>query len=197
MSETQKIAAETRDDFGKGSARQARRDGKIPAVIYGHGADPIHILLPARETTLAVRTANAVLDVVVDGQEHIALVKDIQRHPLRQTVDHLDLLTVKKGEKVQVEVNVHVEGEVASGLVLNLELNTVPVLADALNLPENVTLNVEGAEAGTLTADALVLPKGAELELEADVVVAVVAEPEEQDLPEEEAAEAPAEAEAE
>lgn len=197
MSETQKIAAETRDDFGKGSARQARRDGKIPAVIYGHGADPIHILLPARETTLAVRTANAVLDLVVDGQEHIALVKDIQRHPLRQTVDHLDLLTVKKGEKVQVEVNVHVEGEVASGLVLNLELNTVPVLADALNLPENVTLNVEGAEAGTLTADALVLPKGAELELEADVVVAVVAEPEEQDLPEEEAAEAPAEAEAE
>ncbi|RII41970.1 50S ribosomal protein L25/general stress protein Ctc [Galactobacter valiniphilus] len=193
MSETQKIAAETRDDFGKGSARQARRDGKIPAVIYGHGADPIHILLPARETTLAVRTANAVLDLVVDGQEHIALVKDIQRHPLRQTVDHLDLLTVKKGEKVQVEVNVHVEGEVASGLVLNLELNTVPVLADALNLPENVTLNVEGAEAGTLTADALVLPKGAELELEADVVVAVVAEPEEQDLPEEEAAEAEAE----
>ncbi|WP_394160209.1 50S ribosomal protein L25/general stress protein Ctc [Galactobacter valiniphilus] len=195
MSETQKIAAETRDDFGKGSARQARRDGKIPAVIYGHGADPIHVLLPARETTLAVRTSNAVLDLVVDGEDHIALVKDIQRHPLRQTVDHLDLLTVKKGEKVQVEVNVHVEGEVAAGLVLTVELNTVPVLADALNLPENVVLNVEGAELGTLTADALVLPKGAELELEADAVVAVVSEPAAEE--EEEAAEAPAEAEAE
>ncbi len=194
MSETQKIAAETRDDFGKGSARQARRDGKIPAVIYGHGADPIHVLLPARETTLAVRTSNAVLDLVVDGEDHIALVKDIQRHPLRQTVDHLDLLTVKKGEKVQVEVNVHVEGEVAAGLVLTVELNTVPVLADALNLPENVVLNVEGAEAGTLTAGALVLPKGAELELDADAVVAVVSEPAAE---EEEAAEAPAEAEAE
>jgi large subunit ribosomal protein L25 len=192
MSETQKIAAETRDDFGKGSARQARRAGKIPAVIYGHGADPIHVLLPARETTLAVRTSNAVLDLVVDGEDHIALVKDIQRHPLRQTVDHMDLLTVKKGEKVQVEVNVHVEGEVASGLVLTLELNTVPVLADALNLPENVVLNVAGAEAGSISASALVLPAGAELELDADAVVAVVAE-----LAEEEAEEAPAAAEAE
>ncbi|MDR2255428.1 MAG: 50S ribosomal protein L25/general stress protein Ctc [Arthrobacter sp.] len=192
MSETQKIAAETRDDFGKGSARQARRAGKIPAVIYGHGADPIHVLLPARETTLAVRTSNAVLDLVVDGEDHIALVKDIQRHPLRQTVDHMDLLTVKKGEKVQVEVNVHVEGEVVSGLVLTLELNTVPVLADALNLPENVVLNVAGAEAGSISASALVLPAGAELELDADAVVAVVAE-----LAEEEAEEAPAAAEAE
>jgi len=177
MSETQKLQAQTRDDFGKGAARQARRDGKIPAVIYGHGAEPVHVLLPGRETTLAVRTANAILDLSVDGEDHLALVKDIQRHPLRQTVDHLDLLTVKRGEKVQVEVSVHVEGEVFSGLQLTLDVLSVNVLADALNLPEAAVLKAEGLKEGHVVASELVLPAGAELELDADTVIATIAAP--------------------
>lgn len=200
MSDQQKIVAEVRNDFGKGAARQARRDGKIPAVIYGHGAQPQHVLVPGREITLAVRTSNVILDLDIAGKSTLVLVKDIQRHPLRQTVDHLDLLIVRKGEKVQVDVNVHVEGEPAPGLVVNLDMNTVLVLADALKLPEFLTVSVEGLEIGTVTAADLVLPKGVELEIELDTVIASIAEPEEQDLPEdeeteetEEAEEAPAE----
>ncbi|RKW70663.1 50S ribosomal protein L25/general stress protein Ctc [Galactobacter caseinivorans] len=195
MSDQQKIVAEVRNDFGKGAARQARRDGKIPAVIYGHGAQPQHVLVPGREITLAVRTSNVILDLDIAGKSTLVLVKDIQRHPLRQTVDHLDLLIVRKGEKVQVDVNVHVEGEPAPGLVVNLDMNTVLVLADALKLPEFLTVSVEGLEAGTVTAADLVLPKGVELEIESDTVIASIAEPEEQDLPEDEETEETAEAE--
>lgn len=184
MSDQQKIVADVRHDFGKGAARQARRDGKIPAVIYGHGAEPKHVLLPGRQITLAVRTSNVILDLDIAGESTLTLVKDIQRHPLRQTVDHLDLLIVRKGEKVQVDVNVHVEGEPAAGLVVNLDQNTVPVLADALTLPESLTVSVEGLEAGHVTVADLVLPKGVEVELEPETVIATIAEPEEQDLPE-------------
>ena len=177
MSESQKLQAQIRDDFGKGAARQARRAGKIPAVIYGHGAEPVHVLLPARETTLAVRTANAILTLDVDGAEHLALVKDLQRHPLRQTVDHVDLLTVQRGEKVQVEVSVHVEGEVFSGLQLNLDVLHVNVLADALNLPESAVLKAEGLKEGHVAAKDLVLPEGVELEIDPETVIATVAAP--------------------
>ena len=112
MSE-QKLAAEVRTEFGKGFARRARMNGQIPAVIYGHGAEPIHITLPAKSTTLAVRVANALLSLDINGEEHLALVKDIQRDPIKQIIEHVDLLTVRKGEKVTVDVPVHVTGELA------------------------------------------------------------------------------------
>lgn len=178
-----KLNGELRDDFGKGAARQARRAGKIPAVIYGHGAEPIHVLLPAQQTTLAVRTANALLTIVVDGEEHMALVKDVQRHALKMTVDHLDLLTVRRGEKVNVDVNIHVEGEVAAGAVFNLEHPQVSVEAEAVNLPENVVINVEGREAGeNVLASDIQLPAGTTLLIDPETVIATVSIPVEVDL---------------
>ncbi len=124
MSE-QKLAAEVRTEFGKGFARRARMANLIPAVIYGHGAEPIHITLPAKATTLAVRTANALLTLDIDGEQHLALVKDIQRNPIKQIIEHLDLLTVRTGEKVTVDVPVHLSGELAPGNVHNLEMTIV------------------------------------------------------------------------
>lgn len=177
MSE-QKLAATTRTDFGKGAARKARAAGKIPAVIYGHGADVMHILLPAKATTLAVRTPNALLEIDVDGEGHLALAKDIQRDPIKQIIEHIDLLTVRKGEKVDVEVNVHVEGEVAPGAVYNQEAVTVLVSADATNLPETVTVSVEGRAAGEhVTAGDIELPAGVELLLDPETMVVNISEP--------------------
>ncbi|MEB7505203.1 50S ribosomal protein L25/general stress protein Ctc [Arthrobacter koreensis] len=177
MSE-QKLAASTRTDFGKGAARKARAAGKIPAVIYGHGADVMHILLPAKATTLAVRTPNALLEIDVDGEGHLALAKDIQRDPIKQIIEHIDLLTVRKGEKVDVEVNVHVEGEVAPGAVYNQEAVTVLVSADATNLPETVTVSVEGRAAGEhVTAGDIELPAGVELLLDPETMVVNISEP--------------------
>lgn len=194
MSE-QKLAATTRTDFGKGAARKARVAGMIPAVIYGHGADVMHILLPAKATTLAVRTPNALLDIDVDGEAHLALAKDIQRDPIKQIIEHIDLLTVRKGEKVEVEVNVHVEGELAPGSsVYNQEANTVLVSADATNLPETIVVSIEGRTAGEhIYASDLELPAGVELLLDPETMVINISESAVQDLGEgEEEAAAPA-----
>jgi large subunit ribosomal protein L25 len=173
-----KLAAEVRSEFGKGAARRARRNDQIPAVIYGHGAEPMHILLPAKATTLALRTSNALLTLDVEGEQHLALAKDIQRDPLLQIVEHVDLLTVRKGEKVHVDVNVHVEGEVAPGGVLELEEYTVAVEADATALPESVTINVEGRQVGEhIYARDLELPQGTTLVVEADTLIAAISAP--------------------
>lgn len=183
MSEMIKIQVTLREDFGKGAARQARRAGQIPAVVYGHGTDPVHILLPAQQTTLAVRNPNALLTLVHDGEEHLVLPKDIQRNFIKQTVDHLDLLVVRKGEKVVVDVSVHVEGEAAPNTVFNLEEATVPVLAEATNLPDNVTIVIEGRTAGEhVYGRDIQLPAGTTLELEDDYVIATISEPATQDL---------------
>lgn len=183
MSDMTKIQVTLREDFGKGAARQARRAGQIPAVVYGHGGDPVHILMPAQETTLAVRNPNALLTLVHDGQEHLVLPKDIQRNALKQTVDHLDLLVVRRGEKVVVDVSVHVEGETAPSTVFNLEEATVPVLAEATHLPEYVTINIEGREAGDhVYGRDVQVPAGTTLELAEDYVIATISEPTVQDL---------------
>lgn len=183
MSDMIKIQVTLREDFGKGAARQARRAGQIPAVVYGHGTDPVHILLPAQQTTLAVRNPNALLTLVHDGEEHLVLPKDIQRNFIKQTVDHLDLLVVRKGEKVVVDVSVHVEGEAAPNTVFNLEEATVPVLAEATNLPDNVTIVIEGRTAGEhVYGRDIQLPAGTTLELEDDYVIATISEPVTQDL---------------
>ena len=176
MSE-QKLAAEVRTEFGKGFARRARMAGQIPAVIYGHGAEPIHITLPSKATTLAVRKANALLSLDIDGDVHLALVKDIQRDPIKQIIEHIDLLTVIKGEKVTVDVPVHVTGELAPGNVYNQELTVISLEAEATHLPTSVEVDIEGRTAGEhIHASDLVLPKGSVLLADADALVVHISE---------------------
>ena len=196
MSE-QKLAAELRTEFGKGYARRARMNNQIPAVIYGHGAEPIHITLPAKATTLAVRTANALLALDINGEGHLALVKDVQRDPIKQIIEHIDLLTVRQGEKVTVDVAVHLEGETAPGTVHNLELTVVSLEAEATHLPTSVVVNIEGREAGQhIHASDLDLPKGSVLLTDAEALVVNISEAIEIEEDEaEDAAAAPAAAE--
>ncbi|WP_434992917.1 50S ribosomal protein L25/general stress protein Ctc [Arthrobacter sp. Ld5] len=197
MSE-QKLAAHVRTEFGKGSARQARRANMIPAVIYGHGADPIHVLLPAKATTLAVRTPNALLSLDIEGQDHLTLVKDIQRNQLKRIVEHLDLLTVRRGEKVQVDVTVHVEGEPAPEVAFNLEAPTVLVEAEATHLPETLTVSIEGHQIGEhVHASDIVLPQGVTLLTDPETLVVNLMAPTVQDLGETEEADVDTEATAE
>ena len=176
MSE-QKLAAELRTEFGKGYARRARMNNQIPAVIYGHGAEPIHVTLPAKATTLAVRTANALLSLDINGEGHLALVKDVQRDPVKQIIEHIDLLTVRQGEKVTVDVPVHVEGETAPGTVHNLELTVVSLEAEATHLPTAIEVSIEGRAAGEhVHASDLVLPKGTVLLTDAEALVVNISE---------------------
>ena len=176
MSE-QKLAAEVRTEFGKGFARRARMAGQIPAVIYGHGAEPIHVTLPGKSTTLAVRKANALLSLDINGEAHLALVKDVQRDPIKQIVEHIDLLTVRMGEKVTVDVPVHVTGELAPGNVYNQELTVISLEAEATHLPTAVEVDIEGRSAGEhIHASDLVLPKGSLLLADADALVVHISE---------------------
>jgi len=176
MSE-QKLAAEVRTEFGKGYARRARMANLIPAVIYGHGAEPIHVTLPAKATTLAVRTANALLSLDINGESHLALVKDVQRDPIKQIIEHIDLLTVRQGEKVTVDIPVHVVGELAPGNVFNQELTVISLEAEATHLPTAVEVSIEGRTAGEhIHASDLVLPKGAVLLADADALVVNISE---------------------
>ncbi|MDO5633348.1 MAG: 50S ribosomal protein L25/general stress protein Ctc [Micrococcus sp.] len=184
MSDKIKLKAVARTEFGKGASRQARRAGQIPAVIYGHGSDPVHVLLRGQETTLAVRNPNALLVIVSEsGDETMVLPKDIQRHAIKLSVEHLDLIEVRRGEKVVVEVPVHVEGEVAPGVEYVLDYAMVPLEAEATHLPESVTISVEGREAGDhVYATDVTVPSGTELQLEDEIVIATVNEVIEQDL---------------
>lgn len=155
------LAAATRTEFGKGAARRIRRAHQIPAVIYGHGAEPLHITLPGHETMMALKHANALLTIVLDGVEHLAITKDVQRDPVRSTIDHVDLLTVRKGEKIAVEVPVHVVGESATGTIHFVETQSLHVEAEATHLPEAIEISIEGLEAGTtLRAGDVTLPRG-------------------------------------
>ncbi|GHD09822.1 50S ribosomal protein L25/general stress protein Ctc [Zhihengliuella salsuginis] len=178
MTDQIKLPVEVRTEFGKGYARRARANGQVPAVIYGHGTDPIHILLPAQEASLALRHSNVLLNLDVEGAPQLVLTKDVQREPIRGFLMHVDLLVVRKGEKVSVDVNVHVEGEIAAGGLLEQELFTVSIEAEATHLPEYVTLNVEGKEVGdVMHASDLILPEGTELQIEGDAVAATVHAP--------------------
>lgn len=172
------LVAEPRENFGKGYARRLRMDGRIPAVIYGHGSEPQHVSLPAHEVGLLLRKANAILNLDVAGKKQLALVKDVQRDPVRQIIEHLDLVTVKKGEKVQVEVPVHVEGTSFSGTITLIEENTIRIEADATNIPERITIDVEGAEEGTrIHASEVVLPDGSSLLDDGDLLLVQVVVP--------------------
>ena len=169
-----RLEAETRTEFGKGSARRTRRAGRVPAVLYGHGQDVVHLSLPAREFAAALRNggANALLTVVLDGKEQLALTKAVQRDPLKRTHEHVDLVIVRRGEKVTVDVPVHVIGDTAPDTLVSIELNTISLTAAATNIPESIEVDVTGRGAGEgFTARELTLPSGATLVTAEDALV--------------------------
>ncbi|MFF5938336.1 50S ribosomal protein L25/general stress protein Ctc [Streptomyces sp. NPDC012508] len=172
MSEV-KISAEVRTEFGKGAARAVRRENKVPGVLYGHGTEPVHVTLPGHELLLALRTPNVLLALDVDGKSELAIPKAVQRDAIKGFLVHVDLLLVKRGEKVTVEIPVQAEGELAAGgNLLEHVLNTLSVEAEATHIPEAVTVSVEGLEAGaSILAKDIALPKGSTLVTDADAVV--------------------------
>ncbi|RKT36450.1 LSU ribosomal protein L25P [Microbacterium sp. AG1240] len=178
MSEDNKVSAELRENFGKGFARRLRAEGKIPAVIYGHGTDPKHVSLPGHQVSLLIRRANALLELDIAGTPELALVKDVQKDPVRQIIEHIDLLVVKKGEKVSVDVPINVVGEPAPGTIANLEGNTVSLEVEATHIPQNLEVSVEGLEDGThITAADLQLPRGAVLAGDPEALIIAVSVP--------------------
>ncbi|WP_436773387.1 50S ribosomal protein L25/general stress protein Ctc [Yinghuangia sp. YIM S09857] len=171
MSEV-RIAAESRSEFGKGAARRARREGKVPAVLYGHGTAPVHLSLPGHDLMLALKTPNVLLSLDVDGKKELALPKDVQRHPIKRHLEHVDLILVKRGEKVVVDVPVVATGTVAPGGLLETVLVALPVEAEATHLPESIEISVEGLEAGqSVHAKDVALPSGSSLAVDGDTVV--------------------------
>ncbi len=167
-----KLIAEARTEFGKGAARRIRRADKIPAVLYGHGSDPVHITLPGHDTLLALRTANALLSVVLDGNAQLALPKQVQRDPIKHTIEHVDLVLVSRGEKVTVDVAVVVEGEAGADTLVVVDTNTVTVDAEATHIPTEIVVSVEGLAAGTqILARDLTLPSGSALHLDPDALI--------------------------
>jgi large subunit ribosomal protein L25 len=173
-----KISAEPRTEFGKGGARRTRRAGKVPAVLYGHGEKPRHIALPAREFAAAIRHGGMtqVFNIdITDGTTALALPKAIQRDPIKDTLDHVDLLIVRRGEKVTVEVPVLLSGEPARNTLVMTEHNTLAILADATRLPDRLEASIEGMDAGgTVTAADIALPEGVELAADPQLVIAIV-----------------------
>jgi large subunit ribosomal protein L25 len=185
-----RLSAETRSEFGKGFARRIRAAGRIPAVLYGHGTDPQHVSLPGHEVGLILRKANQVLELDIAGTATLALVKDVQKDPVRQIIEHLDLVIVRKGEKVTIDVPVHVEGESAAGTIASLDANTLSLEAEATHIPERITVDIEGAEDGTqIFAKDLKLPEGSTLISDPETLVINVTVPAEVDLGESEGAE--------
>ena len=177
------LPVETRTDFGKGAARRARREGYIPAVVYGHGEEPRHLLLPRHEGFLALRNSNQLLRLVEGDSKEMALPKDIQRNPLKDEIKHVDLIIVRRGERVTVDVPLEVIGEVAPEHTYVLDVNSVPVEADALDLPDHVTIDLTDRKAGEhVYAPDVILPAGVKIDLDEDYLVATVDLVIEQDL---------------
>lgn len=167
-----KLTAELRTEFGKGAARRIRRAHKVPAVLYGHGTDPIHITLPGHETLLALRQANALLSIDVDGSSQLALPKQVQRDPLKHSIEHVDLVLVRRGEKVTVDIAVVLEGEAAPDTMVDVIANTVSVEAEATHIPQQITVSIEGLAAGTqILAGDLQLPEGSTVQLDPEALV--------------------------
>ncbi len=173
MSESN-IQAESRTEFGKGAARRIRRADKVPAVLYGHGSDPIHLTLPGHDTMLALKHGgvNALLTLTVDGKEYLSLPKQVQRDPIKGFLEHLDLVIVKKGEKVTVEIPVHLNGEPGPDALVVTEHSTVTVEAEATHIPEYIEIDIEGLEVGSqIFAKDLTLPKGSTVLADDDTLI--------------------------
>lgn len=173
MSEV-KISAEARTEFGKGAARRTRREGKVPGVLYGHGTEPVHLSLPGHDLMMALKTSNVLLTLDIEGKgQELAIPKAVQRDPLKGFLEHVDLLLVKRGETVTVEIPVQTEGELApGGNLLEHVLNALPVEAEATHIPESLTVSVAGLEAGaSVQAKDITLPNGVSLAVDGDTVV--------------------------
>ncbi len=184
MSDAATLVATVRTEFGKGAARRTRRDGNVPAVLYGHGEAPKHLAVNAREFAAILREhgTNAVVSLQIEGKNEFALTKSVVVHPIRRYIEHADLLIVKLGEKVVTDVHVVLTGDAAPGTRVAQEATTLSVEADAMSIPEQIEVSVEGAEAGTqITAGSIALPKGVTLSGDADALVVnvIVAEEEE------------------
>lgn len=168
------LSVKVRTETGKGASRRARRQGQVPAVLYGHGTDPQHLLLPAHDLAAVLRHSgtNAVLVLDIEGTEQLALTKALEIHPIRRNIQHADLLVVRRGEKVTVEVNVTVEGDAAPGTLVTQDANTVEIEAEALSIPEHITVSVEDVEAGTqILAGQITLPRGVTLVSDPELLV--------------------------
>ena len=166
------LTAEARTEFGKGAARRIRRAHQIPAVMYGHGTEPVHITLPGHETMLALKHANALLTIVLDGKEQLALAKDVQRDPIKPVIEHVDLVVVRRGEKVTVDVQVHVVGEAAVETVVTVETQQLQLEVSATAIPELVEVSVDGVSAGTqIHAKDITLPAGSTLVTDPETLI--------------------------
>lgn len=177
MAET-KLVATARTEFGKGAARRLRRAHQIPAVLYGHGTAPVHVALPGHELMLAVKHTNALLSIELDGTTTLALAKDVQVEPVHQVIEHVDLLIVRRGEKVTVDVPVHVVGESEAGTIHLVETQTLSLEADATALPERVEVSIDGlAEGAVIHAGDIALPAGSTLLTDAEHIVVTISVP--------------------
>lgn len=172
MSSEIKIQAEPRTEFGKGAARRIRRSDKVPAVLYGHGADPVHITLPGHDLMLALKTANALLSIELDGDSQLALPKQVQRDPIKGFIEHADLILVRRGEKVTVEVPLVVLGDAESDTLVNVDHNTVSIEAEATAIPQSIEVNLDGMVVGDqIHASDLQLPAGSTLAIDPDALI--------------------------
>jgi large subunit ribosomal protein L25 len=191
------IKAESRTEFGKGAARRIRRADKVPAVIYGHGNEPIHLTLPGHDTMLAIKHggANAVLNIEIEGKVQLALTKQIQADPIKGHLEHIDFVAVRKGEKVTVDVRIHLVGEAKSDALVVTEQTVISLEAEATHIPENIEVSIEGAEVGTqILASQLVLPAGSTLLTDPEALIVNVTHAPTAEEVESELAEAEAEA---
>jgi large subunit ribosomal protein L25 len=171
------IKGTTRTEFGKGASRRARVAGLVPAVIYGHGEKPLHITLPARELGVALKESNALLNIDIDGKVELTLPKSVVRHPLKQILEHIDLVLVRRGEKVTVDVPVHTEGKHDPDGILEHVNNTIEVEAEATSIPKFLTLDIEGMTAGTSRyASDVVLPAGTTLACDPKTIIVHLSE---------------------
>jgi large subunit ribosomal protein L25 len=193
----EKITAEKRTEFGKGAARRIRRDHKIPAVVYGHGNDPIHLTLPGHDTMMALKHggANALLELDIEGDSQLALTKQVQVDPIRRVLEHIDFVAIRRGERVTVDVPVHLTGDAASETLVVTENSTIQVEALATNIPEYIEISVQGLGVGTqIHASDLQLPEGTNLLTDGDALVVNITQQQTVEQLESELAEAEADA---
>jgi large subunit ribosomal protein L25 len=174
-----KLSAQPRNEFGKGAARRLRRENLVPAVLYGHGSDPVHVALPGHATMLALKNVNALLTIDLNGETQLALPKDVQRHPIRRTIEHVDLIIVRLGERVTVDIPLHVIGEPGPGGMVTVDLNTLSIEVEATAIPQAIEFNIEGAVIGTqVHASQIPLPTGATLVTDPETIAVVVSDAE-------------------
>lgn len=186
MSDPNRLEAHVRTEFGKGAARRTRRDGQVPAVLYGHATDPQHLALDARAFAKVLREngTNAVLTLDIAGKEQVALTKSVVVHPIRRYIEHADLLVIKKGEKVVIDVPVVVTGEAAAGTLVSQDANVISVESDATKIPQQLEVSVQDAEIGTqILAGQIELPEGSTLDADPEtLIVNVIPAPTEEEL---------------